>query len=127
MKRSLLLLAPALALLAGCATTGAPGAVDLKARAATLAPFATATLATNACEAATAAGYTQTINARRAALKKVEAGAIGVEQAKRVQAAADEARAALDATCTGPTTNSVMLLLALDRVKNLRNIVEALP
>lgn len=101
--------------------------VSLSGGTSTLAPVATATLATNPCEAATAAGYTQTINARRTALKKLQSGVITADQAKRVQAAADEARVALDASCNGAAVNNLMLVIAVDRVKALRNTMEALP
>lgn len=121
---ALLVLLPLLALLQACQTMPT---VSLGGAASAIAPVATATLSTNPCEAATAAGYTQTINARRAALKKLNTGAYTVDQAKRVQAAADEARAALDASCNGAAVNNVMLLIAIDRVKNLRNTLEALP
>ena len=125
MTRTILAGLAALALSA-CATFG--GNVELSGAAARgVQVAAVATLATNACEAATAAGYTQTIVARRTARSKLEKGVITVEQALRVQGAADEARAALDATCAGAQTNNVMLLLAADRVNNLRKVMEALP
>ncbi|MBX3605355.1 MAG: hypothetical protein KF788_08790 [Piscinibacter sp.] len=119
----LLLIAPLLALLQACSS--AP--VALEGRALTLAPLATATLATNACEAATAAGYTQTIHARKQIPRKLASGAWTASQARSVQTAADQARAALDTVCTGSTVNSVMLILAGERVKNLRDTLEALP
>lgn len=60
---------------------------------------AVATLATNPCEAATAAEYTALIVARNTAARRLRDGRMTVADAVALQGFADEARAELDAAC----------------------------
>lgn len=109
MKAAALLATLAVAFLVGCA---AKQPVELQTRRASFGLDAVATLATNDCEARTAADFTAVIVARRRAAAQLRAGKISVDQAKAVQAAADEARAALDATCTTGKVDELALYVA---------------
>lgn len=81
--------------IAGCAGP----AVELQSKPAGLRIEAVATLATNECELQTAAEYSAVISARRTTTARLQAGMVSVAHAKRVQALADQARAALDRAC----------------------------
>lgn len=98
MKRFFVCLAAAVSaalFLAGCAGP----AVELQSKPAKLRIEAVATLATNDCELQTAADYTAVIMARRTTTARLQAGRVSVDHAQRVQALADQARAALDRAC----------------------------
>lgn len=98
MIRSLLTLA-LVAALAGCASKPAPVALQGAPKVASM--DATATLATNACEAATAPLYTRAIVAVRQATRAFQAGQL---DAARLQADVDagrDARDALGKACEG--------------------------
>lgn len=90
------LIGTALLLLGACGSAqqlgSAPRALQVQA---------VATLATNPCEAATAAEYTALIVARNTAARQVRDGRLAVADAVALQGFADEARAELDAACRG--------------------------
>lgn len=113
MKPLLLAALAALTLLVGCTS---PQPQPLSSAPARVSFDAVATLATNACEAIVAPDYTAVIVARRKALRELQAGRIGPDEAQRVQAKADEARALLDRACPGGVLDST----ALNAARRLR-------
>lgn len=125
MKAAALLATLAVAFLVGCA---AKQPVELQTKRASFGLDAVATLATNDCEARTAADYTAVIVARRRAAAQLRDGKISVDQAKAVQSAADEARAALDVACSAGKVDELalhMAQLARDRLTQLMEIKHA--
>lgn len=121
MKAAALIAVLVAATLAGCATQQP---VDLQTRSSVFGLEAVATLATNECEARTAADYTAVIVARRRAAAQLRDGRISVDQAKAVQAAADEARAALDAACAGGKVDERVLRTAQQARARLTQLME---
>lgn len=121
MKAATLIAALVAATLAGCA---AQQPVDLQTKRSVFGLDAVATLATNECEARTAADYTAVIVARRRAAAQLRDGRISVDQAKAVQAAADEARTALDAACTSGKVDERVLRTAKQARARLTQLME---
>lgn len=121
MKAAALFATLAVALMVGCASQP----VELQTKPSAFGIDAVATLATNECEARTAADYTAVIVARRRAAAQLRAGKISVDQAKAVQAAADEARAALDATCATGKVDELALHVAQLARARLTQVMEA--
>lgn len=95
----LILAAVAALLLAACAASSPSKTVHLQGAPAASDFTVVATLATNACEAETAADYTAVIVARRTAARLLRGGEIPVATAEAVQRLADQARRSLDNAC----------------------------
>jgi len=106
--------------LAGCVSAPQPAPQALSSAPAALRGDATATLATNACEAAVAADYTAVIVARKQAAADLRAGRISVDRAQRMQQLADQARSALDAACPGGRPDNRQLDAARAAVQALQ-------
>lgn len=123
MRKTLLLLVATLAIAAGCANTPQP--VQLEAAPAKSALYAVATLATNACEADTAADYTGVIVARRQAASLLRAKKIPVATAVQVQQLADQARVALDAACPGGKPDPIAIAAARKARAQIHKALEA--
>lgn len=123
MRKTSLLLVATLAMAAGCSSTPQP--VQLEAVAAKSVLHAVATLATNACEADTAADYTGVIVARRQAAGLLRAKKIPVATAVRVQQLADQARVALDAACTGGKHDPASIATARQARAQINLVLEA--
>lgn len=123
MRKTSLLLVATLAIVAGCASTPQP--VQLEAVAAKSVLHAVATLATNACEAETAADYTGVIVARRQAASLLRAKRIPLRAAVEVQELADQARAALDAACVGGKPDVVAIAAARKARAQINQTLEA--
>lgn len=118
-----LFLIAAVANLAGCAS--APVPVHLAVSPVKSSLYGVASLATNACEAETAADYTAVIVARRQAATMLRARKIPVETAERVQRLADHARAALDAACLGGKSDPAALASARSARARITHALEA--
>ncbi len=123
MRKTALLLVAALAIVAGCASTPQP--VQLEAVAARSVLHTVATLATNACEAETAADFTGVIVARRQAASLLRGKKISLAAAVRVQQLADQARAALDAACPGGKPDPVAIAKARQARAQIIHVLEA--
>lgn len=121
MKAATVMAALVAALLTGCASKQP---VDLQTKRSAFGLDAVATLATNECEARTAADYTAVIVARRRAAAQLRDGRISVDQAKAVQAAADEARTALDAACADGRADERVLRTARQARARLTQLME---
>lgn len=122
-KITTLLLVAVAALAVGCAS--APPAVQLQAESAQNSMHLVATLATNACEAETAADYTGVIVARRQAASLLRARKIPVATAVEVQRLADQARAALDAACASGKPNPTAIAAARAARAQIAQALEA--
>lgn len=123
MRKTLLLVMATLAIVAGCASTPQP--VQLEAAPAKSVLYAVATLATNACEADTAADYTGVIVARRQAASLLRARKIPVDTAVEVQRLADQARASLDAACPGGKPDPIAIAAARKARAQIKLALEA--
>lgn len=86
---------------------------------------AVATLATNACEAETAADYTALVVVRRTAAKRLLQGTLPVTAAVMVQERADAARALLDAACPGGKPNAALIAQARERRAGINALMES--
>lgn len=113
MKRNLLIAAAALALSA-CATR--PPVELTPAPAAAPRIVAIATLATNECEASTAADYTAVITARLTAARLLRQAKLSRAAAIAVQDKADDARELLDRSCIGGKPDQA----AIDKARAIR-------
>lgn len=122
MKRLGILILAAAALLAGCAGFQAS---HLSAAPAASSVAVVATLATNECEAATAADYTGVIVARRQAARLLRLQQISIATAVAVQRLADDARAALDGACPNGRTNPEAIATARAARLQLAKLLEA--
>ena len=122
MRKILALLAlPLLLLLQACNTM----AVQLGTAAPILGFSAAGTLATNPCEEATAAGYTQIKLAADKVKRKLGAGQSTPQQARQVLAVIDQALLALDSSCPGKSIDPLMLAIATERTVEVRKTMEA--
>lgn len=122
MRKIFLFLAATLALVAGCASVPQP--LNLEASPVKSTMHAVATLATNACEAETAADYTAVIVARRQAASLLRAKRITVASAVQVQQLADQARAALDKACPGGKPDPAAITSARQARAQIAQVLE---
>ena len=113
------LIGAALLFLTACGTnqplTSAPAPTRLEA---------VATLATNDCQAMTAADYTALITARNAAARRLRAGQLPLIVAQEVQRLGDLARADLDMACPSGRPNAAIIARARKRLHELQVTLE---
>jgi len=122
---ALLALLPLLALLQGCETMPVSLGGGLAVAASGISPGVVGTLATNPCEAATAAGYTAVHMANKQTIKRLAEGRITAAQAREVLSKVDQALLALDASCPGKAIDPLALAIAKRRIDELNQTKEA--
>ena len=113
-----LLIALAALYLAACASAPTQPLAAAPARAASM--DAVATLATNPCEAATAADYTAVITLARQAARRLDAGKLAPERARRVLDLGRGAKADLDRACAGKSIDSAAVQRARTDIASMR-------
>lgn len=119
MTRLLLIVAAAL-LATACGTQ-----VPLQAAPKRVGMEATATLATNACEAAIAADYTGITVAARNAERRVNAGRLDTDRARRVLDLGRGARADLDAACPRGQPDAIRIERARAALTAMRELLRS--